>query len=67
MCLETVTFWDCQVCHRELQKERDFKMCKKGRKANEWGSCGQSTVQQNTYSTQICTTCEEAIKNNDKA
>ncbi|KAF5026347.1 hypothetical protein F66182_1555 [Fusarium sp. NRRL 66182] len=62
MCTETCEFWDCKICGREIRKERDFKMCSKGRKENQWGVCGKVKTVQKQYLKDICAACEEEIR-----
>ncbi|KIL92193.1 hypothetical protein FAVG1_04601 [Fusarium avenaceum] len=58
MCTETRTTSVCTECGDTIGHTRDVKMCRKGRKENEWGACGHGTVEHRILQNQLCEVCK---------
>jgi hypothetical protein len=57
MCKEIRTVSSCAECGEVIGQTRDYKMCSKGRKKNEWGACGMGTVEQRVVK-KLCAVCQ---------
>jgi uncharacterized CHY-type Zn-finger protein len=64
MCRELNESYRCIDCDEEIERRRDFTMCKKGREANEWGACKKGVIEQKVFRQKRCDACEK--KKNDK-
>ena len=66
MCTERNESYRCIECDEEIERRRDFTMCKKGRDANEWGACKKGIVEQNVFRRELCDPCKEKKRKKDK-